>query len=285
MSQIIKIWISGFLIVSGFLMVGGCGSSTPNDLAPFDSDSGTHASDWVYAKHASAGNENSDSCMECHGSDLAGGISGVPCSQCHLNGSPYTLTGCTSCHGNPPSGSAAPNRAGAHSAHNGLPNVTGVCSTCHQGAGSGTPSHDNGTVDVALLSAYNSKNGTIAHNADGTCSNVSCHGGQTTPVWLTGTINVVTQCTMCHSYGTTQYNSFSSGWHNTHVNTQAIACSACHDATKLAQNHFTSLNTTTMEGPAAATIGGLVSSYTGTIGTCTTTCHVSRQWFNPNVQP
>ena len=283
MSQIMLMGRYSFLLFIVLLAVAGC--STSNDLAPFDSDAGAHASDWVFAKHAAVSKANIESCMECHGSDLAGGMSGVACSQCHLNGSPITATGCTSCHGNPPSGSVAPNRAGAHAAHNGLPNVTGVCSTCHQDAGSGTPKHDNGIVDMALLSVYNAKSGSIVLNAGGTCSNVSCHGGQTTPVWLSGTINVDTDCTLCHSFGVTQYNSFSSGWHDVHVTTEGIACIACHDVTNLAQNHFTSLNTTSMEGPAAATVGSLVSSYTGTIGTCTTTCHIARQWFNPNIQP
>jgi predicted CxxxxCH...CXXCH cytochrome family protein len=162
-----------------------------------------------------------------------------------------------------------------------------VCDTCHSGAGSGTAKHNNDVVDLAFLSVYNAKSGTALRNSDGTCSKVSCHGGQTTPSWLSGTIiDVNTQCSTCHAFGTAEYNSFSSGWHDTHVSAPlTITCVACHGVTKLAQNHFTSLNTTSMEGPASATIGGVVSSYTGTIGTCTTGCHVSRQWFNPNIQP
>ncbi len=280
MSQIKKIMIAGLLIVfiSGSLIIGGCGNSTPNSKALFNSDSGTHPSAWIPDGHAAAAAPDGNACTECHGSDLSGGISGVSCISCHVNGSPFILTGCTSCHETPPSGTVAPNRAGAHTAHNVLPNVTNICDTCHQGAGSGTMKHDNGTVDVAFLSIYNAKSGTAVHNADGTCSKVSCHGGQTTPVWLSGTkIDVNTQCELCHAFGTFEYNSYVSGQHDDHVDIEGIPCISCHDSAKLSQNHFTSLNTTSMEGPASATIGGLVTDYTG--GTCTTLCHVPRSWF------
>ena len=110
----------GFLLPSFCWITIGCG--TPNDKA-FDSDAGKHLSDWVYANTPQPA-RGYQSCMECHGSDLAGGMSGVPCSQCHLNGSPLTLTGCTSCHGKPPTGNVAPNRIGAHAANNALPSVT-----------------------------------------------------------------------------------------------------------------------------------------------------------------
>jgi len=278
MSPIIKSWISGFLIVSGLLMVGGCGSSTPNDLAPFDSDAGKHASDWVYAKHAAVSNENINSCMECHGSDLSGGLSGVPCSQCHLNGSPLTATGCTSCHGNPPSGSVAPNRNGAHAAHYALPNVPNECNGCHGGSGSGTPNHYNGIVNVAFLSVYDAKSGTAVRNSDDTCSKVSCHGGQTTPSWLSGTIDVNTQCSTCHAFGTAEYNSYSSGEHDFHVNTQRIQCTSCHDTTNLATLHFASLNTTTLDGQAYVTLRSTLN-YVKAAGTCDALCHPGvRSW-------
>ena len=218
----------------------------------------------------------------CHGSALTGVVSSGPAcvsAACHQNGSPFNFTGCTSCHGNPPSGSVAPNRSGAHDSVAGhfaaqvtLPDG---CNTCHSGAGSGTVNHNTGTVVVSLLSSYNAKSGIAAYNADGTCSKVSCHGGQTTPVWLTGSINVTTQCTSCHAFGTSEYNSFVSGQHGFHVNSLQISCGACHDTTKLAANHFSALNTHELEGPAAATINSNVS-YDGT--TCTPLCHGKDTW-------
>jgi predicted CxxxxCH...CXXCH cytochrome family protein len=159
--------------------------------------------------------------------------------------------------------------------HNAFPQVTNVCDTCHSGAGTGTQNHFNTVIDVLILSTYNAKSGAAVRNADGTCSSVSCHGGQTAPAWLTGVIDVDTQCASCHAFGSTEYNSYSSGQHDAHVNTFQFPCTRCHDTSKLAASHFTRLDTTTMEGPASATLS---SSLTYTGGSCTPLCHGTRNW-------
>jgi predicted CxxxxCH...CXXCH cytochrome family protein len=224
----------------------------------------------------------------CHGSSLEGVTgSGPACTTCHTSGTPTGAlsTNCASCHGKPPVGTTAPNREGAHAEHNALTEVANVCETCHTGAGTGTTSHFvNGAVDVQLVATtYNAKSGTAAHTSDsngGTCSKVSCHGGQTTQSWRIGTIDVNTQCTSCHAFGADEYNSYSSGEHSFHT-TQAFGsgfgCTGCHDSTKLVtQGHFTTLGTTTMNGNAAATI---LDSIGYASGTCATPgCHVSRAW-------
>lgn len=276
MSPIKLIGKYGFPLLAALLAFAGCG--TPNDQAPFDADAGKHASGWVKAKHASVAVANSNACRECHGSDLAGGISGAPCSQCHLNGSPLALTGCTSCHGKPPDGTIAPNRAGAHGAHFAFNNAANSCNSCHTGAGTGTLGHDNGIADVAFLDDYNARSGTAVRNPDGTCSKVSCHGGQTTPAWLSGaTIDVNTQCTACHEYGSSEYNSFMSGKHDEHVRNQKIKCEKCHDTetTALSAVHFADLATPIMEGPASSTLRSDVN-YSG--GLCTPRCHGKEAW-------
>lgn len=231
-----------------------------------------------HAPYAQTNGTGQCSNASCHGTTLQGGV-GPACASCHQSGSPFT--GCTSCHNTPPAGSVAPNRTGAHNTSTGhfaaqvtLPDG---CNTCHNNAGTGTLLHDNGVIDVQFLSAYSAKSGTAVHNADGTCSNVSCHGGQTTPVWLTGTIDVSTQCISCHSFGTTQYNSFVSGQHYFHVVLTNIDCNACHDVSKLTQSHFKSLNTSTMEGPASATIQDFVG-YNPDTATCSLGCHSPRVW-------
>ena len=132
--------------------------------------------------------------------------------------------------------------------------------------------------EVQTISTYNAKTGAASFNASGlTCSNTSCHGGQTTPNWQTGSINVNSQCTSCHVRGTTQFNSYNSGEHKKHVVDEGFACGECHNTTTLAVNHFTKLGTSAMEGPASATIGGTTSVPTGawnaTNKTCTLTCH------------
>ena len=181
---------------------------------------------------------------------------------------------CTLCHGQPPSGSSSPNIAGAHAPHSALPLVGTDCSICHTGAA------HNSQVNFGFASGFDAKSGPATHNLSGTCSNVKCHGGQTTPNWLNGAINVNTDCTSCHVYGSTQYNSYSSGRHNKHVNGEHVGCTSCHNTTTLQNGHFTNLQTTTFEQSPAATVGGgstRVGSYSG--GRCSSIqCHGSERW-------
>ncbi|BCR03480.1 c-type cytochrome [Desulfuromonas versatilis] len=169
---------------------------------------------------------------------------------------------CTACHGQPPSGS----NAGAHAAHTALPSIGTNCAVCHQSAG------HNGTVDLAFASTWSAKSGAATDNGDGTCSNISCHGGQKTPDWYTGTIAVNTDCAKCHTRGTSQYNSQNSGDHSKH---SRYSCTTCHDTSKLATNHFTNLGTSSMEGPARNTLNNSLN-YNGT--SCAPACHGSERW-------
>jgi predicted CxxxxCH...CXXCH cytochrome family protein len=183
---------------------------------------------------------------------------------------------CTTCHSQPPNGTAFPNGAGAHAVHNSLPGVGTTCAVCHTGAA------HNGWIDLGFQAVYNAKSGAATENPDGsaTCSNISCHGGQTTPDWATGAINVNTQCTSCHDSGSGQYNSYASGQHG-RSNHARQACTVCHNTTSLASTHFSRLNTPALEGPASATVGGgstRVSNYNASTKTCTTSCHGSEGW-------
>lgn len=182
---------------------------------------------------------------------------------------PVTGT-CDSCHGQPPSGSSFPNMAGAHGMHTGLTGVGTVCDNCHSGA-----TH-NSWVDLGFPARWNAKSGAAIDNLDGTCSNISCHGGQKTPEWTAGTINVDTQCQSCHTYGSTQYNSYVSGEHRKHVTDKGLNCVVCHDTAKLRNGHFGNLGTAAFEQNPSATIKTSLS-YNG--GTCQTPgCHGSKSW-------
>jgi len=247
-----------------------------NSVHPISWGTGTQI-DLNHAPYVMSNGATACANIYCHGANL-NGVTGPACSSCHLGGSPVTATGCTSCHGKPPSGMLAPNRSGAHAAHNALPNVINVCDTCHSNAGTGTLNHDNGVVDLAFLNAYNAKGGVAVRNADGTCSNISCHGGQTTPGWSSGTsIDIATQCTLCHTYGTAAFNSFLSGKHAYHVDTEGIDCVTCHDTSKLglSSNHFKYLDTAVIEGPASATLNSTLH-YSG--GSCSPGCHLAKPW-------
>jgi len=150
------------------------------------------------------------------------------------------------------------------------------CATCHLGAGSGTTKHQNGVVDIIINSVYNAKSGTPSYDStQDKCSKISCHGGQTTPNWITGSIDI-NQCSLCHSYGTTEYNSYYSGKHYKHVVEKGKACTDCHDTTLLQNYHFNDLSTPAMT-EADFTIKSSIG-YNGT--TCATPgCHGQKTWW------
>ncbi len=208
---------------------------------------------------------------------------------------------CGSCHGIPPNGSTFPNVAGSHAPHMSA-NASVACSTCHLGAGSGTALHENGVVDVILDTTYNATSGAAAYApASLTCSNIACHGSSRTqnatqaasrtstpgptPVWGSGTIDVNTQCTACHvigpSAGSPENNSYYSGRHYLHVwdptdgPQPKLACTACHDTTKLAVVHFTSLTAPISEATASTTTKSSLN-FNGT--SCSPGCHGNETW-------
>ena len=176
---------------------------------------------------------------------------------------------CTLCHAQPPNGDFFPNTAGAHAVHTALAGID--CSSCHAGAA------HNDVVEVALAGTFDAKSGTATDNGDGTCSAVSCHGGQTTPDWFSGTLAVETQCASCHSRSTTEFNGYTSGEHGKH---RSYDCTVCHNTAKLETGHFSNLATSGFETSPATTIGGgstRVGSYAN--GSCSSIqCHGSEQW-------
>jgi len=246
------------------------------------------------------------SCGACHDVSTPSTKTGPVCRTCHIAESPLIALNCTSCHANPPNGAATayPNAAGTHATHIALTS-TGTpvtCNTCHSGLGTGTLNHYNRANarpgndalrvppgDVAFLATYNAETGpsSFDNSASLACSRVSCHGGQTTPNWRTGAIDVNNQCTNCHASGTAQFNSYNSGEHARHIGAfgaSASTCKYCHNTTTLSVNHFTTLATPAMEGPASATIGGagtLVTTYIPATQSCSPqggVCHGTENW-------
>ena len=177
---------------------------------------------------------------------------------------------CDSCHGQPPSGNVFPDTAGSHGVHTALNGLNSNCAACHSDAA------HNDQIDRGIATVWSAKSGTATGNSDNTCSNISCHGGRTTPVWDGGSIDVDTRCSSCHSYGTGQYNGYYSGEHNKHVRDKGFSCSTCHDANRLRNGHFTNLETRTFEQAPSATIKSSLS-YSG--GRCSTPrCHGGESW-------
>jgi predicted CxxxxCH...CXXCH cytochrome family protein len=183
-------------------------------------------------------------------------------------------TNCTTCHGEPPSGSTAPNRDNAHSEHDllGYGSVTPSCNACHNSA-----THYNNSTEVSIPSNFDDESyGSPIFNGS-SCSNTRCHGGQTTPSWSTGTLDVNTQCTSCHREGTSEYNSYNSGEHRKHIS-HNVDCIDCHSTSKLATGHFVNLETPTFELDPWDTIGGAGTEMpNGTWDpgsqTCSLSCH------------
>ena len=148
--------------------------------------------------------------------------------------------------------------------------------------------------DIAFLATYSAKSGPAAFIAENrTCSNVICHGGQATPDWQTASTNaidVVNACTSCHVAGTTQYNSYVSGRHGLHLNSDRFGvgisatgkCKLCHDeATVNVTGHFQNLATPAFEQSPRETIL-LAVGYNG--NSCNpqegglTGCHRRENW-------
>jgi predicted CxxxxCH...CXXCH cytochrome family protein len=213
-------------------------------------------------------------CSSCHAYSGTSPNAGAPlCSVCHALADPtQASTGsgtCLSCHagssGMPagPTGTSFPSIAGAHSKHMGLLTPL-TCNTCHTGSGAGTTLHysnanarvtvPTGPASVSIDATYNAQSGTAGFNASSlTCSASSCHGGQVTPNWRTGTIASTSQCSLCHAINggtsTAQFND-AVGRHSygTHASVGQLDCTICHDMTSAnanpgAVNHFAELNT------------------------------------------
>jgi predicted CxxxxCH...CXXCH cytochrome family protein len=242
--------------------------------------------DWLLpGGHVASAN---NACVTCH--TLAGGGQDPACQDCHIQGNPLTMPDCISCHAEPPNTASTdpldrPNRQGAHDEHDGLTTSTFNCSACHQGGGTGKLSHydrvdqttPNYPADVDLASSLDSKShGAATYNAGGrTCSGVVCHGGLITPNWLSGSLNVNSQCSNCHQSGgpDNEPNSYFSGEHGEHIS-EGIACTECHNTTTLASGHFTNPESPGFEQDPADTIGGGSTSIpSGYSGTCNFTCH------------
>lgn len=279
-------------------------------------DSGKHPVNWT-GQHGAVATTSTSSCTQCHGEDLAGGVTRVGCFStpqssfngfvCHAS-SPEVNKDCSSCHGTPPNGTALFNRASAHAKHLAVTGVT--CNSCHNGAGFGTVNHGKGITTVLLTDNLKAKvvTTTFAYDsASGTCSAVICHGGKTTPNWNTGS----TDCINCHEQGTAaqipQFNSFYTGvfpfpdgkivnLHQFHLAAKdptspaklPITCSSCHNSGKLAPQHFNRITTPAFDGVPGDSIGGgntNISNYTPFTsvvpsGSCANNCHAFRFWIN-----
>lgn len=210
----------------------------------------------------------------------------VACGNCHA-----AIGGATGNVNNLPSGIS-------HATHAKTQNR--ACLDCHGAgyvSGSATPAnHVDGGVayDVSSLPA---SSGTVAYSkgaspgtsgvragtaAYGTCANVACHYGNTTPPW-NGSFSGY-RCTNCHNDGTVAQGAGStinaapnSGAHKEHLDGDLLdagfvsnLCEDCHGSGATNGAHAGHGDVTTN-----VVLGGQISSYNTTDKTCVNTCHRS----------
>jgi predicted CxxxxCH...CXXCH cytochrome family protein len=156
---------------------------------------------------------------------------GATCNtvDCHFNVTPQAwyqpsaTAACNVCHSSSGTTLSGEDWAatGGHAEHDNDFDIGADCTICHTGYVPAamanvttTATHIDGdsatevkVPDVAGV--YLAQSGTNTGYAAESCTAVSCHGGQGTPVWSTGAIDVATECNLCHVAETTQteYNS------------------------------------------------------------------------------
>jgi len=203
--QIIKtslVLALALLTFLGVLALSGCGDK--NSDSDFSPDSGQHPAGWLPGGHAAAAQAHSSTCLPCHGTDLAGGISNVSCTTCHLGG-PFNVHPLAwtqqgdfvyALHGGyvDQNGSAACANQFCHGTD--LSGVAGSgpsCSSCHLG-GPFSPHPLAWANDVTVHGGYVQQNGTFGPPNQG-CRNTACHGAQLEGVFLSGPA-----CNDCHNF-------------------------------------------------------------------------------------
>jgi len=282
-------------------------------------------------------------CSTCHDlSGTASTKTGPTCNVCHTLADPTAVatgTGtCLSCHVGTsfktkgPTGAAWPNLQGSHPKHLSLLTFTrgtpalpasmtaSVCEACHVGSVPGDAANTHysnankrvsspilsGPASVSIDPTFNAQSGTANITASAsafTCSNVSCHGGQTTPGWQTGTnpVNATTYCIACHKTASTatQYND-ATGRHSASEHKQT--CDYCHDMSVATNNktgvvnHFKYLDTSVVRvSPdqlssdtivfGSVVTGAKTYTPTGTLGRggCALSCHGQTHTTSGNV--
>ena len=147
--------------------------------------------------HAFSANKGLAACQGCHGQDLAGGITGVACAQCHDTALPTGVTtwkkNCVMCHGGTDNPTGAPPKAtwgnsadlvriGAHSAHVTASAISPAfgCALCHvKPVDAFSPGHIDGSTATVAFDGLAVGIGALAPAWDrtsATCSNTYCHG-------------------------------------------------------------------------------------------------------------
>jgi predicted CxxxxCH...CXXCH cytochrome family protein len=246
-------------------------------------------------------------CKSCHGTDLAGGTSGVSCATCHAtSGFAGWDTNCTFCHGNRTTGRQSPpvdiqgrtvttnTSVGRHDSHVASTMMAAItCAACHPARSTSVISDTahvdgNGIAEVALRSyAYTSGASTTTvtgtytrTSATAATCTVYCHsnfsttsGGPRTSTSKSWVATTTASCTSCHSTKSSRHTSPSA-----HSST---ACSTCHGAGYTSSSVTGAAVATHVDGKkniVTTATGTGVRTWNATTRTCTASCHGSKTW-------
>jgi len=192
--------LAAALLIS-FMTLAGCGDR--NDQSSFDPDSGSHPAGWLPGGHAASARADVTICSDCHGADLAGGISKVSCSQCHLGDASHVhplgwddLVYARHADFVKANGTSACANVFCHGG-----DLTGVagsgpsCTSCHIGSSTSVHPWANQTTDLAGVPPLHAQY-VFTHGGTASCRNADCHGTQLQGVLLSGPA-----CSACH-FGT-----------------------------------------------------------------------------------
>ena len=215
-----------------------CGGSVPVDTG----STTYHPPGWAEPEvHGLAAKLQDETCVTCHGEDLAGGSVGVSCDTCHHDG---WRTDCTFCHGGeetvggaPPAdidGSGTDLSFSAHTVHV-TQTIHGAwdCTTCHvkpvDVLSLGHVFLEDETPGAAEvdLSAGLSEQATYLGGAS--CSNLYCHGDGQGHNGAWSVAQGPVSCASCHA----DISSGRAGWehmsgeHEDHLR-EGLVCADCH---------------------------------------------------------
>lgn len=181
-------------VVACSLALSGCGDT--NSKVVFSPDSGQHPSGWE-TSHKNSVHADTESCFECHGENLDGGIAQISCTKCHL--------GTESIHPDQ-WGQYAYARHKAYVAANGTARCANAA--CHGAALTGVPGSGTSCATECHLGGpaakhpgvwaqFSSHANYVTANGSAKCSTRVCHGTDLTiGVFLSGP-----SCTKCHLGG------------------------------------------------------------------------------------
>jgi predicted CxxxxCH...CXXCH cytochrome family protein len=266
-----------------------------------------------YADAAQHGRDANDQgfagCASCHGTDLAGGTTGVSCNACHATaGFAAWDTSCTFCHGDRAAGVASPPldvdggsartsaSVGAHAKHVGAALSNPIaCGACHP-ARTSSVFTDSAHIDgdgVAEVSfgALARTGGAAAAYArasatSATCASTYCHGafsgGANATVEWTSTTPL--GCTSCHGAPPPAPHSTSTSCGSCHEGYTATTVNRATHVDGIVQatsNHGANYADKAVHG-AEANLNGLAgckgchgASLTGGSGPSCSTCHAA----------